>query len=142
MILTLTIAVVSGCYLKEPCARVIEIDENASLCDLHLAIQRAVAFGNDHPYTFYAGRYPWHRKRWFANPELDWYAQESVWARTRLSRIYPLSGMKLYYWFDFGDQWLFEIRKSRKANMPDAAVTYPRVVAREGPNPTQYPRWE
>src|SRR5438093_12511339 len=35
---------------------VLEIDERATLEDLHLAIQKAVSFDNDHLYDFYASR--------------------------------------------------------------------------------------
>ena len=42
-----------GAYLKEPCIRVIEIDEEACLYDLHDAIQDAVKFGWDHPFEFF-----------------------------------------------------------------------------------------
>ncbi len=42
MILKLRIECVRGHYLNEPCIRVIEIDENMDLLDLHEAIQDAV----------------------------------------------------------------------------------------------------
>jgi hypothetical protein len=53
MILTLTIECVRGAYLKETCTRVIEIDEKASLYDLHDSIQDAFDFGRDHPFDFF-----------------------------------------------------------------------------------------
>jgi hypothetical protein len=49
--------------------------------------------------------------------------------------------MKLYYHFDFGDDWYFEIRRSRaKPKEPTPRVQYPRVVEATGPNPRQYGR--
>jgi hypothetical protein len=54
--------------------------------------------------------------------------------------VYPLpKSCKLYYHFDFGDDWYFGIRKIRKKpHEPAAGVTYRRVVEAIGPNPPQY----
>ncbi len=65
----LTVECVSGAYLKEPCLRVIEIEEDSSLEDLHLAIQKAVSFDNDHLHDFYAGRNYRHRKLRYSDAE-------------------------------------------------------------------------
>jgi len=54
----------------------------------------------------------------------------------------PWAGKKLYYLFDFGDHWTFEIRKARGAKKPEVDVEYPRVVEAIGPDPEQYPTWE
>ena len=48
-----------------------------------------------------------------------------------LKDIYPLKSLKLYYIFDLGDHWLFEIRKSRKKAKPNKDELYPRVVFRQ-----------
>jgi len=49
---------------------------------------------------------------------------------------------KLYYWFDFGDDWTFEITKDRRIKSAEPRVKYPRVVGATGPNPEQYPELE
>jgi len=55
----------------------------------------------------------------------------------------PALGRKrLYYLFDFGDNWKFEIRRHRKTKEAEAGVEYPRVVMTSGPNPEQYPSYE
>jgi hypothetical protein len=46
----------------------------------------------------------------------------------KLNEIYPIPGFKLYYLFDFGDSWLFQIKKSRKRLSEDSKVKYPRVA--------------
>jgi len=143
MILKLRIECVRGAYLKEPCIRVIEIDENTDLFDLHVAIQDAINFGRDHPFEFYLANSssPWAKKRRMTENE-DWRYIESDFARIRLKDVYPLGRKKLYYLFDFGDHWTFEIRKARGAKKPEADVKYPRVVEAVGPAPEQYPSWE
>ena len=141
MIYTLTVTAIFGAYLEEECIRVLEIDENATLEDLHLAIQKAVSFDNDHLYDFYAGRHYRNRQIRYSDDE-DWEARERDFSRLKLSTVYPLKGLKLYYWFDFGDNWIFEIRKARKVKPAESGRSYPRVTESHGPNPEQYPSWD
>jgi hypothetical protein len=56
-----------------------------------------------------------------------------------LKDIYPLKkGLKLYYLFDFGDEWIFGIYKLRKKAIPQEGVQYPRVVSQTGNQLSQY----
>jgi hypothetical protein len=86
---------------EKPWSRIIEVKEDFTLEKLHRYIQCIVEFDNDHLYEFYAGRNPRNRK--YKMP-----------INKRLNEIYPMTGYKLYYLFDFGDCWLFQIVKSRK----------------------------
>jgi hypothetical protein len=85
MIITLTIDCVGGAYLKEQCIRVIEIDEEACLYDLHSAIQDAVNFGRDHPYEFFLANSssPYAAKQWLTEKE-EWEDKEDDFFRIRL----------------------------------------------------------
>ena len=143
MIITLRVECVRGRYRYNECVRVIEIDESASLLSLHSAIQNSVGFDYDHLFEFLAGRNHRDRKVVFAD-DLDWeYAADSL-AEITLKQVYPLpKRLKLYYHFDFGDDWYFVVKKSRKKpTPPEPGVTYPRVVERVGPNPKQYGEYE
>jgi hypothetical protein len=115
MILTLTAECAFGAYLKEQCIRTIEIDEEARLYDLHEAIQDAVQFGRDHPFQFFLANSasPSARKQWLTEKE-EWEDMEDDFQRIILKDIYPLGRKRLYYLFDFGDRWTFEIRRPRK----------------------------
>ena len=139
MIITLRVECVDGNYLDEECVRVIEIEESASLLNLHSAIQDSVGFGYDHSFEFSAGRNPRHRKLVFTDGDAWEYEAKAVGDVT-LENVYPLpKSLKLFYHFDFGDDWYFAIRKSRKKPVPPVPrVKYPRVVERIGPNPKQY----
>jgi len=143
MILTLTIECVRGAYLKEPCLRVIEIDEKACLYDLHNVIQDTVKFGRDHPFEFFLANSssPYAVKKWLTEKE-EWEDKEDDFCRIRLTDIWPTGRKKLYYLFDFGDKWTFEIRKGRGGKEPEQGVKYPRLLKAIGPNPEQYPRYE
>lgn len=129
-----------GLHLKDRCVRVIEIDDQACLYDLHDVIQDAVGFDRDHPFIFFIANSasPFARRHWLTDAEA-WEDKERDLRSIRLSEIYPLNRRRLYYLFDFGDDWTFEIRKSKGSKSPVAGVRYPRVVDSVGPNPEQYP---
>ncbi|MCP4134846.1 MAG: plasmid pRiA4b ORF-3 family protein [bacterium] len=129
MIYTLTIKCIFGIYLEEECIRVIEIEEDSPLFVLHHAIQEAIDFGKDHPYEFYAGSGYRNKQRSYTDD-------------IPLNKVYPLNRLKLYYLFDFGDYWTFEIRKGRKIKEPEPGVEYPRLIESIGPDPEQYPYFE
>ena len=143
MILTLTVECAGGAYLKETCIRVIEMDETACLYELHDAIQDAVRFGRDHPFEFFlaSSSSPWAHRKWLTEKE-EWEDKEDDFHRIRLTHIWPTGRKKLYYLFDFGDKWTFEIHKARGAKEPEHGVKYPRLIKAIGPNPKQYPRFE
>jgi len=143
MILTLTIECVRGAYLRERCIRVIEIHAKTSLYDLHDAIQDTVKFGRDHPFEFFLANSssPYAVKKWLTEKK-EWEDKEDDFCRIRLTDIWPTGRKKLYYLFDFGDKWTFEIRKGRGGKEPEQGVKYPRLLKAIGPNPEQYPRYE
>lgn len=142
MTIKLKIDCVRGAYLKDRCIRVVAMHDSASLLDLHEMIQDAVSFDRDHPFDFYTANSgsPWAEKTWVTHAE-DWEEKVDAFGRARLRDVLPGGRKKLYYWFDFGDDWIFEIRKMR-ASKADVSLVTPQVLDREGPDPEQYPRWE
>lgn len=133
------------CLPMEKCIRLIEIDYTASVLDLHFAIQQAVDFDDSHLFEFFIGRTPRNRSLYVGEkPNWDTFDPYKEYDNISLSEVFPLpSGMKLFYLFDFGDSWFFQITKSpRKDRKVDPDVKYPRVVDAKGENPEQYPEWE
>lgn len=110
-------------------SRTIEVSEDYSLPKLHNYIQTLIEFDNDHLYEFYIGKNPRNKI-------------QSLPKKLNLNEIYPLTGVKLYYLFDFGDNWLFEITKSRKVQKVFPNIVLPRLVESIGENPEQYPEYE
>ena len=143
MIWTFSVECVTGRYLEKNCKLIIEIDSKASLLDLHYAILDAVGFEQDHLFVFFAGRNEIDREI-LLGVDLEDGDPLGALSDTTLEKVFPLpKGLSLFYRFDFGDNWNFRIRKSRKhPTKPVEGVEYPRVVQRVGPNPVQYPRWE
>ena len=138
MIWTIKIELLFGIYAKEDWSVSIELDSMTTLEDLHFIIQDAVNFDNDHMYEFYVSRTERSRGRVIFDDE-----NEKVYDTT-LDDLYPLEkNKKLFYFFDYGDSWLFKVTKGRKK--PHEAVEgtkYPRIINVEGKAPEQYPDWE
>ncbi|WP_035238687.1 IS1096 element passenger TnpR family protein [Desulfobacter vibrioformis] len=125
--------------------RVIEIDWRASFLDLHEAIQKAVDFDNDHLFEFYVGRHPRHVAQVVGGaPDWEDFHPVNTYQRVPISSAWPmLPGLKLFYLFDFGDNWVFQINKTRhKDKEAQPGVVYPRVIKAKGENPEQYPDYE
>ena len=102
--------------MKSECVRVIEIASNATFLDLHEAIQDAVNFDNDHLFDFFIGRHPGNRAYTIGGkPNWDTFNPVKTYRNVRISSAWPLpKGMNVYYLFDFGDNWLFQINTTAK----------------------------
>ena len=139
MIVKLKIVCIRGISLSDECVRVVAMDDTSSLYDLHDMIQDAVSFDRDHLFTFYTANSgsPWANKHQLAVTE-DWDEMAHAFDRIKLRDIWPLERKKLYYWFDFGDDWIFEITKMRSTKA-DASLPSGTILERIGPDPHQYP---
>ncbi|MDD9302915.1 MAG: hypothetical protein HUK40_11500 [Desulfobacter sp.] len=125
--------------------RVMEVEPVTTFLQLHEAIQDIVEFDNDHLFEFYIGKN--YRNRAYTvggEPNWDMFNPVKTYSKVRLSSVWPFpSGCKLFYLFDFGDNWLFQINKTRhKDKQSQPGVVYPRVIEAKGKNPEQYPDWE
>ncbi len=117
--------------------RVIEVPESMDLYNLHLYIQKIIDFDNDHLFEFFIGKNSRDRRIVFADEEeFEYEDVESL--DTTLNEIYPLKGVKLFYLFDFGDSWMFKIKKGRKKKYAVKGIEYPRIIESVGENPEQY----
>ena len=135
MIITLTARLISGRYVAYDWEVDIEIEESASLDDLHQAIFKAVRFWDDaHLYTFFLAKDVFSRDRRFL---VD--IEEPV-VNIPIKEVFPLpEKQSLFYLFDWGDEWVFKILKSRKPlKEPSKRCKYPRVVRTKGKRPKQY----
>lgn len=140
MIYTIKIKCVGGLYLQEPFERTVEIQSNTSLNALHNLIQELTGFDDDHCYDFFIGK----NLRDCRNCLI---AEDGFMVTTKkpmktLEQLFPIpKGQKLFYWFDFGDDWKFEITlKDTKEKIP--GVKYPIVIAEKGQQPEQYPQFD
>jgi hypothetical protein len=123
--------------------RRIAVRGDQTLADLHLALQDAFEWANDHLYAFWLDGAYWSRRGVeFTEPR---HARElgdpdTRSARVRLGDIGLEPGQKIAYVFDFGDEWRVEITFARVD--ADDGGAYPRLLESTGEAPPQYPALE
>lgn len=138
MIETLKIKLLDGMHAQNEWECALEIPIDDSLDELHQAILCAVDFDSDHMYEFRIASSYYSKSAQRISCDDDELTQETI--GTILSKA---KGKKLFYMFDYGDCWLFQINKSRKKPFNEKADTfYPQVVFESGVKPEQYPEWE
>lgn len=134
-ILTLSITCISGSYLTQPYRCVLALPVESTLDDLASCILDVVDFDGDHLSCFYLANVPRGKRTWFGG---EW-GEEADVADTRLCDIFPLERRKkLYYEYDPGASWRFDIvRKGREADAVPGQ-SYPCLVLEEGVKPQEY----
>lgn len=135
---TLSIACVSGRYLSQEYRFTLEVSTDFTLDELASLILRTVDFDGDHLSCFYLANSAYGKKTWLTR-DGEWDPSDSaVWHRC-LADIFPLEKhKKLYYEYDAGASWRFQITKKGREKNAQAGVAYPRVIAQEGVKPLEY----
>jgi len=133
---TLSMECVRGAYLEDDFLRVIEVSSNMRLSELHILIQDLIGFSDEQlEDCFIATRLRGKKIRFTtsqAHP--DPLPQDDM--QMTLEEVFPAgSRQRLFYSFDFGDNWIFEIKKTPEVSKPKADVSYPRIIQQAGPQP-------
>ena len=115
--------------------RTIALQSEQNLEDLHLAIQRAIKWDDDHLYAFYMNGKLHDQRYEFASP---WDRDASAWVDEAVIGELGLAlKHKFLYFFDYGDSHEFEVEvvdiKARAER-----GKYPRVIESKGAAPAQY----
>ena len=132
----------SGVYtfkvsLSKSLWRKISVSHKHSLGDLHLAIQEAYDFNNDHLYAFYVGGNQRTGKPIYCTAA----GNGGVTAEeTTIADLGLFKGQKLLYLFDFGDEWKFDVELI-KIDKDSPLPIKPVIVEAKGESPEQYRRW-
>jgi hypothetical protein len=115
--------------------RTIETRSEQTLEDLHLAIQAALGWDNDHLYSFYLNGKRGDERYRFASP---WEEDAPLWTDDGVIGELGLSPKHTFlYLFDYGDQHEFEIEVVGIRAQAEKGE-YPRVVDSKGDAPAQY----
>lgn len=115
-------------------SRDIEIAEDQNFEDLHLIVQRALGWDDDHLYSFFMGRRPHDPATEIGSPWSD-SARHTHQVTIGGEGLRPKQ--KFFYLFDYGDEHLFTL-EVLKVNEKAPKGTYPKVAARQGRAPGQY----
>jgi len=128
--------------------REIEVAANQTLADLGEAIPLAFGFDDPHLWSFFLSGKAWdHATEYALSSEPD----PLGGSRPRAARRVPIRGVpfpgatgkkEFLFLFDYGDEWHFGVKLVRIRPDLGPGAPYPRVVARQGEAPAQYPDLE
>jgi hypothetical protein len=137
-VLTLEIRL-SGWRTGEPgWSAQIEVPGRLTLSELHDTIQRLVDFDDDHLHEFFAGRNWRDRKVTFGEASGSPF-ELNEGEEVPLEDVFPLpKGQKLFYHFDFGDDWIFQVKCNPRITQANQ-LERPKLIQERGERPVQYP---
>lgn len=124
--------------LKPKCYRIINCAGTHTFEDLHIAIQQAFDFDDDHLYVFYpdGSRSSRRSRRGIYSPYCEDSGQLSA-GDIRLCDLHFYKGQRLTYLFDFGDEWEFTLTLMDIYNQAVLPIR-PEIVESVGSAPPQY----
>jgi hypothetical protein len=115
--------------------RRLEVPLEIRLDDLHLVIQAAMPWRNDHLYSFDVGRGPG-----WGIPDPGIGGDDPMFrpaAEATLAQLLDHAKAKAFtYTYDFGDDWLHTV-KVEELGEAEPGVVYPRLLAAEGACPPE-----
>lgn len=118
--------------------RTIEVRGNQTLHDLHLEIQAAFGWDDDHLYSFFLSGKAWDQDTEYAAPQAD---EGRMAHRVKIGALGLTPKQRFLYLFDYGDELRHDVRL---VSVGPAATgrRYPRIVESHGEAPPQYPDLE
>lgn len=121
--------------------RDLEIEENKTFYDLHLAIQKACKYDPSLLTTFYLSNERWEKVKEISVECIDPESQKDVllMKETPLNKFNPVIGQKYVYIFDFFSVrlMLIEIVNIRKKTADDLKLEFPICTLSKGNPPSQ-----
>jgi Plasmid pRiA4b ORF-3-like protein len=147
-IYTFRVRILGGYYAPSGATEVwreIEVAANQTLADLGNAIPLAFDFDDPHLWAFFLSGKPWDRATEYAlHSEADLGGGPLPRAAGRVQiREVPFPGAtgkkEFLFLFDYGDEWHFGVKLRRVTEQVEPGAQYPRLVARQGEAPPQYP---
>ncbi len=149
---TLDVRIISGMVTEEfleknpIISRSIQVRGDQTLETLHRAIFKAFGRSDEHMHEFQFGKKP-HDKQakryqaWSPYSDPDGENIDGTTEDTTLDSLNLKLRQNFFYWFDFGDDWWHEITVTGIGEVPTRGK-FPKVVAKLGKNPPQYPDFE
>lgn len=118
--------------------RVVKLSYKNTFDDLHMIIQTAFEFDNDHMYAFYTGASHKTGKEFYSADPMG-RSDEYDELKIEDSEIYK--GQQFIYLFDFGDMWEFKIKVMDFIENEESSLS-PQIIESKGDSPQQYPDWD
>ncbi|CAK8714429.1 SEC-C domain-containing protein [Candidatus Electrothrix laxa] len=134
--------------IEEEVSRTFEIGERYTLYDLHLEIQCAFAWDNDHMFSFYFGGKLFDRQNEYSGSPLGEHFASTIGesskaaAQTQLRDLGLKDKKTFLYLFDYGDELVHEVLVEGIRDKEENEKGFPVVIKKVGEPPAQYEDYE
>lgn len=115
--------------------RDVELAEDQTLEDLHLATQQAYGWYDDHLYSYFMNGKAWDGSAEIGSP---WSDSRIHTHQVQVGQLELKEGQRFLYLFDYGDGHEFDVQVMRIDSEAEKG-NYPQLVALRGDSPPQYP---
>jgi hypothetical protein len=135
---TVKLKITLTCWEKEIVWRIIEIPEDKTLHQLHLAIQKAFGWYNDHLYSFFMSGIRLDKRSEYTSPiDIEEAGGAIAATKIKLKDLGLALKKKFLYVYDFGDNLDHEIEVVGFGET-DSFHKYPQLIGAFGAAPEQY----
>ncbi len=139
-----TLDAMRGVQIRRKVSRIIEILDEDTLYDLHLAIQSAFGWDNDHMFSFFLSDRIYDKESEYSGSPFGEYERPFTGdmskpaAETRLFHLQLAVGRQIKYLFDYGDDLIHTIQLTAIEPPALGLSAYPRLIKSVGKAPEQY----
>ena len=130
--------------IEEEVSRTFEVAGDHTLYQLHLNIQHAFNWDNDHLFSFYFGGKLFDRENEYAGSPLgdaemsNRAASGKSTEKTQIRDLGLVENARFLYLFDYGDELVHEVIVEKIRNINDRDSKLPAFVSQVGTAPPQY----
>lgn len=130
--------------IAEEVSRTFEVEGNHTLFNLHMDIQYAFDWDNDHMFSFYFGGKLFDKENEYSGSPLGDHVVSEMGtpsksaAKTQIRDLGLTAGSTFLYLFDYGDELVHEVVVEKIRDKDDGDKKLPTVVSEIGIPPPQY----
>jgi hypothetical protein len=130
--------------IEEEISRTFEVESNQTLYDLHMGIQYAFEWDNDHMFAFYFGGKLFDRENEYSGNPLGEHVASGMGtgsksaAATQIRDLGLTENSEFLYLFDYGDELVHKVIVEKIHDKNDDVKQLPAVVSELGTPPPQY----
>lgn len=133
--------------IEEEVSRTLEIKGNDTLYHLHLSIQNAFNWDNDHMFSFYFEELFDNEFAYSGNPLGECYSslmgiQAKSAAKTQIRDLTLTEASSFFYLFDFGDELVHNVYVEEIRDQADGDSNSGTIVSQVGIAPSQYGEYD
>ncbi len=130
--------------IEEEVSRTFEVGADHTLYNLHMDVQNAFNWDNDHLFSFYLGGKLFDRANEYSGDPLGGHIMPRIGppsksaAATQIRDLQLTENATFLYLFDYGDELVHEIIVEQIRDKNDQDKTLPSIVNKVGKPPPQY----